>query len=302
MASLMMMPAPGFPMGIRHQGPPSNSSAPKYFFATSKPQSRNAPSVNFMMLPLCTSVTLRRRFWMAYDIALCTRRTVPERLTGLIPIPTQTSSFSGAHFLPKLGGFFARAEANLVELPGKLLLQKVENFLRFWSAGGVFDAGVNVFRVFAEDHHVHFLGVFDRRGDTAKVLNRSQTDEEIEQLPQGHIQRPNPAADRRGQRAFDADQIFSKRFHGVVRQPFTKFVPGRLAGEDFEPRNFLFTTVGFLHRGVEYANARRPDIRAGSIPANKGNNVLVGHVEFVGSSDLFAGWRRNSFVRHRRQL
>ena len=32
---------------------------------SSYPQSRKAPSVNFMMLPLCTSVTLRRPFSMA---------------------------------------------------------------------------------------------------------------------------------------------------------------------------------------------------------------------------------------------
>ena len=60
-ASLIMMPPPGFPSGIRHHGPPSISTAPYDLpCATRYPQSRKAPSVNFMMLPLCTSVTLLR--------------------------------------------------------------------------------------------------------------------------------------------------------------------------------------------------------------------------------------------------
>ena len=33
-ASLMTMPAPGFPAGILHHGPPSISTAPKKSFAT----------------------------------------------------------------------------------------------------------------------------------------------------------------------------------------------------------------------------------------------------------------------------
>src|SRR5216117_4124 len=68
----------------------------KIFLCNFKPQSRNAPSVNFMMLPLCTRVTLLRWFVIAYVIALWIKRTLPERLTGLMPIPTQTSSLSGA--------------------------------------------------------------------------------------------------------------------------------------------------------------------------------------------------------------
>ena len=50
-------------------------------------QLRNAPSVNFMMLPLCTIVTLLRLFAIAYSIAERNRRSVPSFDTGLMPMP-----------------------------------------------------------------------------------------------------------------------------------------------------------------------------------------------------------------------
>ncbi len=40
-----------------------------------------------MMLPLCTSVTLRRPARNACEMASRTRRSVPSRDTGLIPMP-----------------------------------------------------------------------------------------------------------------------------------------------------------------------------------------------------------------------
>ncbi len=93
-------------------------------------------------------------------MALWISRTLPERLTGLIPIPTMTSSFSGAPTLfQNSDALGSRAEANLVELLRKFFRHKIENLLRVRRAGGELDPRVNVFRVFAEDHHVDLLGM-----------------------------------------------------------------------------------------------------------------------------------------------
>src|SRR5436853_18542 len=129
MASLITIPAPGLPMGISHHGPPSISFAPKYCFATSYPQSRKAPSVNFMM--------------------------------------------------------------------------------------------------------------FKGRGDAFEVLHWPQTNEKVEELPQRNIERTNAASHGSGQRAFDSHVILAERFHCIVRQPFTEFVLGSLAGEHLKPRNLF---------------------------------------------------------------
>src|SRR6266480_2358993 len=179
-ASLITMPAPGFPIGILHHGPPSNSSAPKYFFAISKPQSRNAPSVNFMMLPLCTRVTLLRWFVIAYVIALWIKRTLPERLTGLMPIPTQTSSLSGAPTIFQNSPAFSFVPKRILSnCFGNSFCRKLRIFC---------DTGVNVFRVFPEDHHIDFLRMLNGRGDTSKVLYRPQAHEKIEKLPERNVE------------------------------------------------------------------------------------------------------------------
>ncbi len=74
------------PFGSRHHGPPSISTAPYSSFASSYPQSRKPPSVYFMMLPLCTSVTLFRPCAMAWSSAARIRRFDPSAETGLMPI------------------------------------------------------------------------------------------------------------------------------------------------------------------------------------------------------------------------
>ena len=54
--------------------------------ASAYPQLRNAPSVNFMMLPLWTRVRLRRLLATAYPIAARISRSVPSRETGFSPM------------------------------------------------------------------------------------------------------------------------------------------------------------------------------------------------------------------------
>ena len=102
---------------------------------------------------------------------------------------------------------------------GKFLREEVENLLRLGRSAGVFDAGVDVFRVLAEDHHVHLLRMLHRRRHAREIPHRPQADVKIEHLPQRDVERANPAADGRGQRALDADQIRLERLDGVIRQP-----------------------------------------------------------------------------------
>ena len=114
-------------------------------------------------------------------------------------------AFRRADHLPKSRSFLLCAETDLVELLWKFFLQKIENLLRLRRACGVLDSRVNVFRVFAEDHHVDFLRMLDGRGDAFEVLHRPETHEKIEQLPQRNIERANTAAHWRSQRSFDSD-------------------------------------------------------------------------------------------------
>src|SRR5207302_11440173 len=176
---------------------------------------------------------------------------------------------------PTLLSFFLRTETILVELLGKFLGQEIEYLGGFWSSGGIFDSGVNIFRVFAEDNHVDLLGTLYGGGNAFEILHRPQTNIQIEQLPQRDIQGSNPAADRSSERPFNADQIFAKRPNRVIRKPGIKLVLGRLAGKNFKPRDFPLAAVSFLDRGIEHARARGPDVRPGSVAANERNHGVI---------------------------
>ncbi len=65
---------------------PSIAIAPNSSRANSYPHSLNPPSVNFMMLPLCTSVTDFFLCSIAYSIAFFISLWLPSLDTGLIPI------------------------------------------------------------------------------------------------------------------------------------------------------------------------------------------------------------------------
>ena len=145
-----------------------------------------------------------------------------------------------------------------------------------------------------------FSGRFTGEGTPVKYWTGRRQTIQIKQLPQRHVERADPAADRRRERAFDAHKIFAKRLDRVVREPFVKFILRGLPCENFEPRNLFLPAVCFLDRGVEYADAGRPDIRAGPIASDEWNHRPVRHIQFsLRSRNLVARGRSNVFVRHK---
>src|SRR5207237_9496171 len=93
----------------------------------------------------------------------------------------------------------------------------------------------------------------------------THADVQIEQLPQGDVQRSDAAADRRRQRTFAADVVLAERVDGLVGQPRVELREALFAGEHLEPRDAASAAVRVLHGGVEDANARAPDVAAGAV-------------------------------------
>ena len=89
-------------------------------------------------------------------------------------------------------------------------LEEIHHPAGLVGAGLVLDAGVDVLGVLAEDHHVHVLGRLDRRGHAREVAHRADAGVEVELLPERHVERAEAAADRRGERALDGDQVIGR--------------------------------------------------------------------------------------------
>src|SRR5215472_9450613 len=89
--------------------------------------------------------------------------------------------------------------------------EEFDDLFGFGRVSRPFDARIDVLGVFTEDYDVEFLGMPYRAWHSREIADRTQTNVEIEELAQSHIERSNSPADRRGQRTLDADQKLLER-------------------------------------------------------------------------------------------
>jgi len=278
-ASLTRSPPPGFPAGILHHG-------------------LGAVEVLRHLVPPVAEGS----FGVLHDVALVHERqalaAVADRVADRAvheALGAETADRLQAHadlhghlalrranrleLLLPLGDGGLAAEADLFEFFRKLLREEIENLLRFGRARDVFDAGVDVLRVFPEDHHVDLFGMPHGRRHAAKPADRPQADEQVEHLPQRDVQRSDPAADRRRQRTFDADVMSAECLDRFVRQPGVELLEALLAGKHLFPCDAPLAAVRFLYGRIEHAHARAPDVGAGAIAFDERNDRIVGHDE-----------------------
>ena len=170
---------------------------------------------------------------------------------------------------------------NLGELLRKILLEQRQEFLALRTACLEFDAGVDVLGVFTEYGHVDLLRMLDGRRHTLEPAHRPQAHIEIQQLPQGDVERANAAAHRGGQRSLDRYQIVAARRDGFVGEPGVVGLVGLLTGENFHPMNLALAAVGLLYGSVEHPDAGAPDIPARAIALDERDDGLIGDVQFA---------------------
>src|SRR5581483_6174727 len=154
------------------------------------------------------------------------------------------------------------------------VVNEADDLLCFRRALLPFDADVHILGILTEDDHVHLLRMKDGRRRSVP-LHRTHTGIEIENLPQGDIERANAAAYGRGQRTLDADAQAADGVHGVIRQPGLEFRHRLLAGEYLVPDDPTVAPVGLLHCRIEHAYRGSPDIAAGSITLDIRNDGIV---------------------------
>ena len=174
-----------------------------------------------------------------------------------------------------------RAETDLVKIFREFFREEIEDLLRFGRTTFPLDARIDVLGVFAENHHVHLFGMLDGRGDTLEPANGSQADVQVEHLAERDIQAADTFADRRGQRAFDADEIVLERLDGIVGQPVVEFLESGFARKNLQPFDLAFAAVRLFHRRVEHAFTGGPDIGSRAVAADEGNRRILGNAQFA---------------------
>ena len=171
-------------------------------------------------------------------------------------------------------------EADLLHL--HLVLEEGDDLLRFVRLRRPLDAGVDVLRVLAEDHHVDLRGIAHRRGYALEPAHGAEADVEVEHLPERDVERADALADGRRQRTFDADQVFPIRLHRFVGEPGLELGEGFFARVHFVPGDGAFAAVGLLHGGIEHALARAPDIGPGAVTFDERNDGTLGNLQLAG--------------------
>src|SRR5207248_11119696 len=155
-----------------------------------------------------------------------------------------------------------------------VVVQEINELLRFRRAFLPLHPGIHVFCVLAKDHDIHALRMLYRRGHTLVVAHRAHTGIQIEDLPQGDVQRADAAADRSRQRSLDGDAKGANGIHGIVRQPRFEFAESFFAGEDLVPDYATPAAIAFIYGSIEDAPRSSPDIAAGAVSLDVRNDRI----------------------------
>ncbi len=79
-----------------------------------------------------------------------------------------------------------------------------------------------------------FSGRFTGDGHALEVAHRAQAHVEVEHLAQRDVERADAAADGRGERPLDADEVVRERVEGLVGQPAVELLERLLARVDLD--------------------------------------------------------------------
>ena len=164
-----------------------------------------------------------------------------------------------------------------------LLLQEADHLGRLLRLGRPFDAGVNVFRVFAENNHIDLVGMPDGRGNTVEPFHRPLTDIEVQLLPQRDVQAAASAPDRCRKRSLDGDAVFADCFECFIRKPgvFSIDRIGLFAGIDLHPLDLPLPAVGLFDRRIDHLLHRGRDFGADTVAFDKRDNRMIRHIEMA---------------------
>ena len=177
---------------------------------------------------------------------------MPETLIGLIEMPVSWR-----------GGFDFIA--------GRFVVDEFDQIGGFRLAAFKFDAGVQVFGVFADDDQID-RHAFEEAADAFVLLAGPDAGVQAEGLPQIDVDAAKAGADGRGDRRLQRTLGALHAFHGGVRQRRAG------AGHDVDA-GFLDVPVDFDAGGVDALAGSLGQLRTGAIADNQRH--VVCHVDIL---------------------
>ncbi len=123
--------------------------------------------------------------------------------------------------------------------------------------------------------------MLDRGGNSFEINNGAFAGVKIEDLAQCDVERADTAADGCGERTLDGNTKITDSVDSVVGEPLLISIECLFAREDFVPRNFAFTAIGVLDSSVENPARSLPDVAAGAIAFDEGDDGIVRNQQFA---------------------
>ena len=166
-------------------------------------------------------------------------------------------------------------------LNAHFFLQEFDQFLDVVRTFSKFDTGVDVFRVFTENHHVGFFRLTYRGWNTFEVTNRTQANIQIQFLTQSNVQGADTAANWSGQRAFDRNYVVFQDLQCFFWQPNVRAVNfcGFFTSIDFHPADFALAAVSFSNSCVNNFDHDRADINTGTIAFDIRDDRIIRNIQ-----------------------
>ena len=169
-----------------------------------------------------------------------------------------------------------------VQGAAQFVIEKIDEALGLGAVGGPLDAGIDVFGVFPENHHIDFFRLLQGAGHPGIIAHRADAGIEVQNLAQGDVQGPKPPADGGGEGSFEGHPVFPQGRQGLHRQITAAQFEGLFPGQDFLPEDAPAVAVSLGHRGVQHRAGGLPDIRAGAVAFDVENYRPVGNHESPG--------------------
>jgi len=189
----------------------------------------------------------------------------------------------------ELGHRFDADRAPGTDLGPEPLGEEPDHRIGLGAPGPVLDAGVHVFDVLAEDHHVELLRLAHRAGHALEIADRPDAGVQVEHLAQRHVEGADPSPHRRRERAFYGHAVRPDGVQRGLGKPVPHLLEGLLPGQYLEPIDLTLTAGHFLDEGVEHAPGGAPDVGPGAVAFDERDDGVRGdHPTTVAVFDALA--------------